>query len=177
MRRMTAAPSLPSPVSSESPDTPVHYRNDTRCMAEDNAGYLIKLAYHSLNRMLDQEMAPLDLTAMQWRPLAMVFLGRADTPAELARLNDMDTGAMTRALDRLEAKGLLRRNRSQEDRRVVKIELTELGEAKAREIPANIARALNHHLRGFSTDEVKQLMHFMRRMIANGSASGAPADR
>jgi DNA-binding MarR family transcriptional regulator len=146
-------------------------------MAEDNAGYLIKLVYHSLTRMLDQEMAPLDLTAMQWRPLAMVFLGRADTPAELARLNDMDTGAMTRALDRLEAKGLLRRNRSQQDRRVVKIELTELGEAKARLIPANIARALNHHLRGFSTDEVTQLMHFMRRMIANGSASGAAPER
>lgn len=167
----------PPPSTPETPDTPVHYRNDTRCMAEDNAGYLIKLVYHSLSRMLDQEMAPLDLTAMQWRPLAMVFLGRADTPAELARLNDMDTGAMTRALDRLEAKGLLRRNRSQEDRRVVKIELTELGEAKARDIPASIARSLNHHLRGFSTDEVTQLMHFLRRMIANGSASGALPER
>ena len=160
-----------------SSDTPTHYRNDNRCMVEDNAGYLIKLAYHSLTRMLDQEMAPLGLTAMQWRPLAMVFLGRADTPAELARLNDMDTGAMTRALDRLEAKGLLRRTRSQSDRRVVKIELTELGEAKAREIPPNIARSLNHHLRGFSADEVTQLMHFMRRMIANGSASSAAPER
>jgi len=163
-----------SPPSSE---TPVHYRSDNRCMAEDNAGYLIKLAYHSLTRMLDQEMAPLGLTAMQWRPLAMVYLGRADTPAELARLNDMDTGAMTRALDRLEAKGLLRRNRSQLDRRVVKIELTELGEAMAREIPPNIARSLNHHLRGFTADEVTQLMHFMRRMIANGSASGSAPER
>lgn len=171
---MTAAPSPSTPEPSESP---VHYRSDTRSMADDNAGFLIKLVYHSLTRMLDQEMAPLDLTAMQWRPLAMVFLGRADTPAELARLNDMDTGAMTRALDRLEAKGLLRRNRCQEDRRVVKIELTELGETKARQIPANIARALNHHLRGFSTDEVAQLMHFLRRMIANGSASGSPAER
>lgn len=164
-------------ISPPSSDTPVHYRSDNRCMAEDNAGYLIKLAYHSLNRMLDQEMSPLGLTAMQWRPLAMVFLGRADTPAELARLNDMDTGAMTRALDRLEAKGLLRRTRSQTDRRVVKIELTELGEAKAREIPPNIARSLNHHLRGFSADEVTQLMHFMRRMIANGSASSTAPER
>lgn len=139
-------------------------------MMEENAGYLIKLVYHSLNRMLDQEMAPLGLTAMQWRPIAMLYMGRADTPAELARLNGMDTGAMTRALDRLEAKGLLHRTRSQQDRRVVKIELTTLGEAKAKEIPANIARSLNHHLRGFSTDEVTQLMHLLRRMIANGSA-------
>ncbi|WP_175192668.1 MarR family winged helix-turn-helix transcriptional regulator [Achromobacter deleyi] len=161
----------------DSSENPIHYRGDTRCMTEDNAGYLIKLVSNSLNRMLDQEMAPLDLTAMQWRPIAMLYLGRADTPAELARLNGMDTGAMTRALDRLEAKGLLQRARSQQDRRVVKIELTELGEEKARNIPPNIARVLNHHLRGFSTDEVAQLMHFMRRMIANGSASGVAPER
>ncbi len=144
---------------------------------EDNAGFLIKQVSNSMNRMLDQEMAPLDLTAMQWRPIILLFKGRADTPAELARLTGMDTGAMTRALDRLEAKGLLRRTRCQEDRRVVKIELTELGEAKAREIPPNIARVLNYHLRGFSTDEVAQLMHFLRRMIANGSASTAQPER
>ncbi|CAB3925283.1 MarR family winged helix-turn-helix transcriptional regulator [Achromobacter anxifer] len=168
---MTAAP----PPSSS--DTPVHYRGDARCVMEDNAGFLIKQVSNSMNRMLDQEMAPLDLTAMQWRPIILLFKGRADTPAELARLTGMDTGAMTRALDRLEAKGLLRRTRCQEDRRVVKIELTELGEAKAREIPPNIARVLNYHLRGFSTDEVAQLMHFLRRMIANGSVSSAQPER
>ena len=50
------------------PDAVVHYRGNDSCMTEDNAGYLIKLVSSSLNRMLDQEMAPLDLTAMQWRP-------------------------------------------------------------------------------------------------------------
>ena len=59
---------------------------------------------------------------------------------------------------------------------MVKLELTELGETKAREIPNNIAHVLNHHLRGFSADEVQQLKHFMMRMLANGSAcSSAPS--
>lgn len=159
------------------PDTAAHYRGDLRCMTDDNVGYLIKLVANSMNRMLDQEMAPLDLTAVQWRPIAMIFLGRADTPAELARLNNIDTGAMTRALDRLEAKGLLKRERSQEDRRVVKVVLTELGETIARDIPANIARTLNCHLRGFSPDEVTQLSHLLRRMLANGSNAGAVTER
>lgn len=155
-------------------DAPVHYRGAARCMADDNLGFMIKQVYLSLNRMLDLEMAPLDLTAMQWRPLAMVARGTADTPAELARLTGVDTGAMTRTLDRLAAKGLLRRARSQEDRRVVKIELTDLGHEKAKAIPAYIARVLNHHLRGFSGDELAQLKHLLGRMLANGSASGAP---
>ena len=150
------------------------YRCDRARVYEDNPGYLIKLVYNSMNRALDQEMVPLGLTATQWRPVAMVAMGRADTAAELARLNSVDTGAMTRTLDRLEAKKLLRRQRSDADRRVVKIEITEEGQAIAREIPANIARTLNHYLRGFSETEVELLMHFMRRMLANGSAPVAP---
>jgi len=147
-----------------------HYRGDNRCMSEDSAGYLIKQVYNSLNRTIDREMAPLELTAMQWRPMAMLALGRADTPAELARQAGVDTGAMTRTLDRLEAKGLLRRVRSQEDRRVVKLDLTETGRQTAQRIGPVLARVLNHHLRGFSTDEVSLLTHFLLRMIANGSA-------
>lgn len=150
------------------------YRCD-RTRIEDNPGYLIRLVFNSLNRALDQEMAPLGLTATQWRPVAMVALGRADTAAELARLNEVDTGAMTRTLDRLEAKKLLRRQRSDQDRRVIKIELTEEGQAMVREIPANIARTMNHYLRGFSEQEVDLLTHFLRRMLANGSAPVSPA--
>jgi len=157
--------STPAPAGA-----PVHYRGDSRCVSEDSAGYLIKLVYNSLNRAIDREMAPLELTAMQWRPMAMLAMGKADTPAELARQAGVDTGAMTRTLDRLEAKGLLRRLRSQEDRRVVKLELTDTGKATAQGIAPVLARVLNHHLRGFSTEEVALLKHFLLRMIANGSA-------
>lgn len=162
---MNAPRSIPPRVGG---DAAQHYRSDSHQVSNDNTGFLIKLVHLSLNRALDQEMAPLDLTAMQWRPLAMIYQGRADTPAELARLNGVDTGAMTRTLDRLEAKGLLRRSRSLQDRRVIKIELTDSGREKARQIPAYIAKVLNHHLRGFSADEVAQLKHLLRRMLANG---------
>lgn len=157
------------------PDDSPPYRSDRCRVYEDNPGYMLKLVYNSMNRTLDQEMGPLELTATQWRPIAMIAMGRADTAAELARLNNVDTGAMTRTLDRLEAKGLLRRQRSDQDRRVVKIEVTEEGMATFRQIPGNIARTLNHYLRGFSENEVELLMHFMRRMLANGSAAVPPA--
>lgn len=149
-----------------------HYRSDSQHLSDDNTGFLIKQVFHSMNRMLDQEMAPLELTAMQWRPIALLCNGRADTPAELARLNGVDTGAMTRTLDRLEAKGLVRRKRSLEDRRVIRIELTESGKEKGRQIPQYIAKVLNHHLRGFSAEEVNQMRHLLRRMLANGSDDG-----
>jgi DNA-binding MarR family transcriptional regulator len=60
----------------------------------------------------------------------MLRRSRASTVAELARELNTDPGAMTRLLDRLECKGLCRRSRSTDDRRVVNIELTPEGEAR-----------------------------------------------
>ena len=53
---------------------------------------------------------------------------------------------------------------------MVKLELTELVKPRRARFRNNIARVLNHHLRGFSADDVQQLKHFMMRMLANGSA-------
>ena len=153
---------------------PVDRRSSFRwLLTEDNVGYLVKQVSHSLGRRMDQEMLPLGLTASQWRPIALLATKRADTAVELADLAGIDTGAMTRTLSRLEAKGLLKRTPCQKDRRVVRIRLTQDGLEKAQEIPINIARVLNHHLRGFSADELTQLMHFLQRMLANGSMPSA----
>ncbi len=141
------------------------------CMSDDAPGYLIKQVYVSLTRMLDQEVAPLDMTAMQWRPLIMLATQRASTSAELARLNGVDTGAMTRTLDRLEAKGLITRSRNANDRRVIDIALTPLGLETSTRIPPCITRTAEHHLRGFSEEETKMLSHFLQRMLANGSVT------
>jgi len=162
---MTAA--TPEPDGNACPGA--HYNAADIAAGPDNCGFLIKLVQQSLSRMMDQAIAPLELTAMQWRPLALVAHQEANTPAELARIIGVDTGAMTRTLDRLEAKGLLRRTRSQEDRRVVKLEATEAGQLKAREIPVHIAQTLNQHLCDFSAEEVAQLRHLLARMLANGT--------
>lgn len=164
---MTQAHTPAEPLADDSAGALARYT--LRCASEENPGYLIKQVYHSVTRMLDQEVAHLGMTAMQWRPLVMLATKRADTSAELARLNAIDTGAMTRTLDRLEAKGLIERRRSVQDRRVIHIALTPAGETVATRIPPYIARTLEHHLRGFSTEEAEMLSHFLRRMLANGS--------
>ncbi|MGZ5893708.1 MAG: MarR family winged helix-turn-helix transcriptional regulator, partial [Caldimonas sp.] len=107
----------------------------------------------------------------QWGPLFMLLGCRASTVAELARELQTDPGAMTRLLDRLEAKGLCRRNRSTDDRRVVHIELTPEGQLAAEKVPAEIAEVLNQHLAGFSKTEWTQLKGFLQRMLDNGEAS------
>ena len=87
--------------------------------------------------------------------------------AELARCCVMDAGSMTRLLDRMEAKGLLARVRSSEDRRVVNIVLTPEGERAGKQIPEILSRVQNRVLRGFSEDEYRALQGFLRRIFDN----------
>ena len=135
---------------------------------DDSYGYLLRRLYASIQRHVEKRMQPLDLTAMQWGPLMLLAEGKGHTAAELARAMDIDTGAMTRMLDRLEAKGLLGRARSVSDRRLVHLELTAEGLRAAAQIPQVLADVLNLHLRDFDQAELQLLMTFLRRMITNG---------
>ena len=137
---------------------------------EESLGYLLKQSHAALQRDIDVLMQPLDLTAMQWGPLLMISHGKGDTAADIARCAGIDTGAVTRMLDRLEAKGLVARKRSEGDRRVVHLELTEEGVQTASKIPYVLAQCLNKRLQGFNADELATFKSLLRRMLANNEA-------
>ena len=134
---------------------------------EESVGYLMRRIINTVASEIDLEMAPNGLTNAQWIPLLKLFMGSASTVAELARECLLDAGAMTRLLDRLEAKGLLKRVRSSEDRRVVNLELTAEGRAAAQEIPAVLCRVQNAHMKGFTHAEWETLKSLLRRILAN----------
>ena len=118
-------------------------------------------------------------TIPQWLPLYKVHSGHANTVAELARKCTVDAGAMTRLLDRLEAKGLCRRVRSETDRRVVQIELTPEGQAAAERVPQVLSHVYNTALTDFSAEEWQQLQDFLQRLTRNAElgATTAPQEQ
>jgi DNA-binding MarR family transcriptional regulator len=154
---------------------PASFYVPSRYCAEESIGYLMKRVMVSIVASADKRLAAHELTSAQWGPLMRIRLTGNSTVAELARWLQIDAGAMTRLLDRLEKKGLCRRVRSTEDRRVVRVELTPAGEKAIAEVPAVLAAVLNEHLAGFSETEWKALRDFLERMIANGEASRALA--
>ena len=137
---------------------------------ETGVGFLMRRVMIAVAQEIERQLEPSDLTNAQWVPLFKLFLGKASTVAELARECHLDAGAMTRLLDRLEAKGLCRRVRSVADRRVVNIELTDAGREAAAGIPAVLCRVQNAHLAGFSVEEFETLKGFLRRILDNAQA-------
>ena len=149
---------------------PEDYRPD------ESVGYLMRRILNTVSAEVERELEPSGLTNAQWVPLLKLYMGVASTVAELARECQLDAGGMTRLLDRLETKGLVRRVRSSEDRRVVNLELTEEGRAAARNIPAILCGVQNSHMRGFTVEEWQLLKGLLRRILANAQAIQAERD-
>jgi DNA-binding MarR family transcriptional regulator len=135
----------------------------------------IKMVMSSITRRVDAHMQPLELTGMQWEPLMLVWLKRADTVAALARVSQVGVPSMTRMLDRLEQKDLLRRERSALDRRVVNLHLTPKGRKVANKIWPIVVEGMNVHLEGFKKEELNQLHDLLGRMLTNGARDAEKA--
>ena len=136
-------------------------------------GYLIDRARTEILTAVDRELAQspelaeLEITAAQYLILKSLAAGEAESTSQLCKQRLYDPGAMTRMVDRLEAKGLVHRTRCPNDRRVVNLELTEEGRAAMPRMKVCAVKVVNRFLGGFSKDEVRQLEVFLTRLIQN----------
>jgi DNA-binding MarR family transcriptional regulator len=143
-------------------------------------GYLVNRVRMELMAAIDREMASdehlisLEMSSAQFTVIATLSMGVAKSASELCKGIQYDAGAMTRMLDRLEEKGLLRRSRDPNDRRLVNLELTEKGmEALPRMRDISI-RVLNRFLLGFTKAEARQMEGLLTRMMENAVKARTP---
>lgn len=123
---------------------------------------------------VDRRMEPLGLTDAQWRPLLCLLHGSPATATELARRCGLDTGGLTRLVDRLIAKGLCTRERSDIDRRVVWISLTAEGRRTAEQLPAMLAVVQQELLHGINSEDEARLRALLTHMERNVAAPDNP---
>lgn len=146
-----------------------HY-DATKLVPENSVGYLLRKVMSSIRTQADAQLASHELTYAQWLPLFKLSLCSTATVASLARDLETDPASTTRSLDRMETKGLVVRERSTVDRRVVHLKLTPEGQRIAALVPPVLADVLNGHLSDFTHDEWQLLLSMLRRMLANGEA-------
>jgi DNA-binding MarR family transcriptional regulator len=116
----------------------------------------------------DEELAALEISNAQFKVIAtLASTTEPITASQLCKGISYDAGAMTRMLDRLEAKGLMRRRRSEDDRRAVCLELTDAGRAAYPKMRLRSMNVQNRFLRGFSQDELRHLEGLLTRVLGN----------
>lgn len=163
-------PVVPAPTDAE----PAHFYDPADYHPDESAMLLMRQVITAVTQEIERQLAPTDLTNAQWIPLFKLHHKQASTAAELARICHLDAGAMTRLLDRLEAKGLCKRQRSEQDRRVVHIELTDAGTQAAQGLPTVLCSVQNAHLAGFTESEFDTLKSLLRRILRNAHSIAPP---
>ena len=144
--------------------TPDSFRN---C----HLGLLLGRAALLKDRIIDTHMEPHGVTAAQFKVLIIIAQFDVDTPAELCRNLSLDSGSMTRMLDRLEQKGLLARKRSEQDRRQVQLVLTEDGQRLADMLPNIGAQSMNELAGALEPGELQTLEAILTKiLVAAGDA-------
>ena len=119
---------------------------------------------------LEERLAPLDLKAADYLVLVTLANGIVDTASSVCSVLAHDPGAMTRKIDALEQRGLVRRVRTEGDRRAIKLELTPEGKKLYPKALAAAVGTANEYLEGFSKAEVKALEGMLKRILANAEA-------
>ncbi|SEM53926.1 DNA-binding transcriptional regulator, MarR family [Pseudomonas sp. ok272] len=134
-------------------------------------GLLLGRAALLKDRIIDTHMEPHGITAAQFKVLIILAQYGVDTPAELCRHLSLDSGSMTRMLDRLEHKDLLARKRCDEDRRLVRLVLTPEGQVLADQLPEIGVNAMNQLAGALDAQELQTLEHILKKILL---AAGDP---
>ncbi len=94
---------------------------------DDSLGYLLNAAAVSMRWALEARLAPHGVTAPQWAVLARLWEEDGLPQSRIGERLSFDKPTVSGVVDRLEDKGLVRRVRDEQDRRVTRVFLTEAG--------------------------------------------------
>lgn len=137
---------------------------DSSFYPDVSPGYLVRVIHQMSVAAIDRTLAEDGMTATQWMTLVSLYFNHADTCAGLARRMAHDKGAMTRIIDQIEANGWVLRQRDPDDRRVVRLTLTDAGRAAALSAKQKVIACWNGFLADWSEREVEDLVHMLQRL-------------
>jgi DNA-binding MarR family transcriptional regulator len=143
-----------------------HYTKDNFRLTE-SVGFQLVKARNLIVAEMDAALKELDISSQQMGIMLTLRQRLASTPFELSKMLAIDTGLMTRMLDKLETKGLLVRSRDETDRRVVNLSLTKEGVAVADQIPHVAPAVLNARLNDFTKSELVELRRLLRKFLSD----------
>jgi DNA-binding MarR family transcriptional regulator len=104
------------------------------------------------------------ITAPQLMCLLAVVEKGAMTATDIAKRIHLSASTLVGVLDRLESKGLVRRDRSSEDRRQVWVTVTDRGRALVAKTPFPLQYALDRALRQLSAEERNEIAARTQRL-------------
>ena len=124
----------------------------------------LQSAAKRINLIFGRLLRACRLTHEQWSILTFLCEKPVATAKDIARSHGFDAGSLSRAIEELVQRDLLARERSRDDRRVVLLTLTPMGESLLRQLQPVVTSVWNSLLRDFDEPEVRFLINLLQRL-------------
>jgi MarR family transcriptional regulator for hemolysin len=135
--------------------------------SEDSIGRQLHLTAKSARAFLSRRLADTGSSFGIWTILASLRSAGPMIQRELAERLSIEGPTLARYLVKMEADGLIRRERSDRDRRAATVELTPAGMAAFRRLEKVALDGHAHVLRGFTEEEVTAFADMLARVRRN----------
>jgi DNA-binding MarR family transcriptional regulator len=132
-----------------------------------NFGFLLNDVARLMRTVYDRRVKSLGLTRAQWWVLNHLYRRDGVTQTELAETLEIEKPTLGRLLDRLEAKGWVRRADDAADRRAWRVYLTDEVEPALRTLRAVAAELRRDALAGLSAAERERFVDTLLAIKAN----------
>lgn len=158
--------------------------NKSRAAAAANPIALDSLPGHSIRRLQQiavaiflQEAEPHGVTPVQYATMQALANAPGVDQRTLARSIGFDTSTIASVIDRLEARGLVRRDLDPSDRRVRLLSLTGPGHALLNEVVPAMRRAQERMLQPLPPQDQVEFLRMLNQLVtANNALSRAPSE-
>ena len=128
---------------------------------------LLTTAQHTVFQFLNSQLSAYDITPSQYGVLSCLWTREYATPKQISEILCLETSTISGVLDRMQKKGLVERFVNKEDRREIRVVVTEKGKALQEPIQQIIETVNEVVLRDFSEEEVQRLKENLK-IIASG---------
>lgn len=134
---------------------------------DETIGWLIYKARYLTKNRLQQRLKKFEITSEQWSILSMIYLKEGCNQKELGEKLLKDRAALTRILDILEKKQLVKRENSDTDRREYLVYITEKGLNLYNKILLVVTNNSEEINSIFTEGEEKQLRYLLNKLISH----------
>jgi DNA-binding MarR family transcriptional regulator len=138
------------------------------CMATN-----IEQAYRHLEQVYERLIGPLGLNVLEWYALRALYAEDGLSASQLAQIVCRHPSSMTALLDRMEEKGLLHREMDAQDRRSVRVFLTDQGRRVQPQVQA-VADQVAHLTGTLITPEQMETFFYVLGVLQNVPAPEVP---
>jgi len=131
------------------------------------APYLMNRIMGRYNAAFREELADLGLTTPKARALAVLSVVDAPLIGELAVYTVTEQSTLSRALDQLQAEGLIRRDTDPDDSRATRVTITDTGRYLFADLWPHMHAAQERMFRGIPAAERQAFVATLQKMLVN----------